>query len=94
MTNLDNAKRRLYNTYHSKKNKEALPITIFFGVIVIIFKNPLFWESLVWTIYYLYCFYNNTQLENNSKILEEREFLIGYIDKIEKGIYPIKELPR
>lgn len=91
MTGLDRLNKQIYDTYHSKKNKEALPIFIFFGVIAIIFKNAVFYESVIWMIYYLYCSYNNAQLNKDPKNLKEREFLLNFREKILSGELKFKE---
>lgn len=92
MTNLDNVNKKLYHTYHSKKNREVLPIVIFWSVIVIIFNNPLFWELLVWGIYYLYCDSNNKKLVNDPENLRERTWLIKTRNQLLSGELEIKEI--
>ena len=83
--NLERVDEQIYYTTHDPKNKNALPIVIFFSVICIIFKNPLFWESVVWVIYYLYCDCNNQKWKNMKRNIEHREFLLNYRKKIIEG---------
>ena len=82
---LNRINKQINDTYHSPKNKETLPIALFFSVIAIIFKNPLFWESIIWFIYYWYCDSNNKKWRNNSYNIKEREFLIEYKKKLLNG---------
>ena len=91
MTNLERVNKRIHDTYHSPKNKEVLPIALFFGVIAIVFKNPLFWESIIWFSYYWYCDSNNKKWSNSPRQIEERASLIRYRDKLLSGELPIKE---
>ena len=91
MTGIDRINKQIYETEHDPKNKEALPIAIFFSVICIIFKNPLFWESLVWGIYYLYCDSNNKKWSNLPSNIKKREFLIGFRNDVLSGKIKLKE---
>ena len=82
---LKNINKQIYDTYHDPKNKQALPIAIFWAVIVIIFKNPLLWEIIVWSIYYFYCSSNNQKLNKNKYNLEKRAFLLNFKQKYLNG---------
>lgn len=82
---LSNVNKRLYETTHDPSNKAVLPIAIFWSVICIIFKNPLFWEALVWTIYYLYCSDKNRRWEKLPNNIREREFLLGFKQELLEG---------
>lgn len=74
--------KKIYDTYHSKKNKEALPIVLFFSAIVLIFNGAILFELIIWGIYYAYCSANNEKLNNNPTNLKNREFLLEYKRKI------------
>lgn len=91
MTGLDRLNKQIHDTYHSKKNKEVLPIVIFFSVIAIIFKGALLWEVLIWGSYYLYCVHNNNKLNNDPANLKERERLIKFREKILSGECKFKD---
>ena len=85
MTGLDRINKEIHNTYHSQKNKDILPIFIFFSVIVIIFKNALFYEIIIWLIYYKYCCKNNEELNNNPDNLKHRMHLLSIRQKLLNG---------
>ena len=91
MTGLDRLNKEIYDTYHSKKNKEMLPIVIFFSVIAIIFKGALFYEAVIWVSYYAYCCHNNEELNKDPKNLEHRKFLLEFRRKILSGECKFKE---
>lgn len=74
--------KEIYDTYHSKKNKEALPLVIFLTVITCIFNGSLLFQIIIWGCYYFYCLSNNEELNNNPDILKKREFLIEYKKQI------------
>lgn len=85
MTGLDRLNKEIYYTYHSKKNKEMLPVALFFGVICIIFKHTWAWEMIVWSIYFWYCQKNNAELNNSKSNLEKRSFLLKFRQDILSG---------
>lgn len=85
MTGLEKIDKQIYDTYHDPKNKDVLPIFIFFGIIVLIFKSAILWELIVWGIYYSYCSSNNEKLNNNPKNLENREYLLDYRKRLLNG---------
>lgn len=91
MTGLDRINKEIYYTYHSKKNKEVLPLVIFFSVIAIIFKGAVLYEAIIWGIYYSYCKSNNEKLNNDPKNLENRKFLLEFKRKILNGEIKFKE---
>ena len=74
--------QQIYDTYHSKKNKEALPTVIFLSCIVLIFNGAILFELIIWYFYYLYCKSNNDALNNSTSNLEKREFLLEYRRKL------------
>ena len=82
---LKKTEQRIYDTCHSPKNKEALPIALFFGVIAIIFKNALLWECIIWGIYYCYCSSNNEKWKNSPMNIQEREYLLNFKRKLLNG---------
>ena len=87
---LERAEREIYNTYHHPKNKEILPIVLFFGVVFIIFKNPLFYEILLWGWYYSYCSKNNQKLNNDPYILKRRQYWIELRQDVLSGKFNCK----
>ena len=91
MTGLDRLNKQIYDTYQSKKNKEVLPIVIFFSVIFIIFNGAILFEAILWGWYWSYCSKNNAELNNDPKNLKERERLLEFRKKILSGEYKFKE---
>ena len=91
MTGLDRINEKIYYTYHSKKNKEILPIVIFFSIIVVIFKGALLYETIIWGIYYSYCKSNNEKLNKDPGNLKERAYLLEFRRKILSGEIKFKE---
>jgi len=82
---IDKIDKDIYATYHSPKNKEVLPIFIFFGAFALICNGMLLYEMIIWGIYYWYCNKNNEELNNNQKNLEKREYLINFKERILNG---------
>ena len=91
MTGLEKLNKQIYDTYHDKRNKEVLPIVLVFSVIAIIFKNPLFWEILIWGFYWVYCSNNNEKLNKDPQNLKNREFLLDFRKNIISGECKFKE---
>ena len=85
MTGLDRLNKEIYDTYHDPKNKEVLPIYLFFGVIALILKGAMLYELIIWGLYYSYCNSNNAKLNNNPKNLEKRKMLLEFRRKILTG---------
>ena len=82
---LKNVDIELYNTTHDPKNKEVLPIAIFWSVICIIFNGAMLWECIVWGIYYMYCDSNNKKWSNLPCNIRERESLLKFRQKLING---------
>ena len=82
---LKNIDKRIYDTCHSPKNKEILPIVIFFSVIAIIFNGAILYEALIWGFYYLYCSSNNEKWRNLSQNVKERASLLDFKRKLLNG---------
>lgn len=91
MSGLDKLNKQIYETYNDPKNKEILPIVIFFSVIAIIFNSVLFYEMLIWGAYYYYCKSNNNKLNTDPRNLENRRFLLDFKAKILSGELTFKE---
>lgn len=85
MTGLDRINKKIHDTYYDPKNKQVLPTALFFGVLAIITKAPLFWETLIWGIYYLYCSHNNEKWRKLPYNIEQRERLLEFRRKILSG---------
>ena len=77
--------QEIYDTYYSKKNKEVLPIVIFFSLLFIIFKGALFFELILWGWYISYCNENNKNLRNSQVNIKHREYLKRVKEYMEKG---------
>ena len=82
---LKRADREIYNTYHYPKNKEILPIVLFFGVVFIIFKNPLLYETLLWGWYYSYCTKNNLEWSKDPNNLKRRQYWTEFKQDVSNG---------
>lgn len=91
MTGLDRLNKQIEETYHDPKNKEMLPIVVFFSLIAIIFKAALLYELIIWGIYYSYCQSNNEKLNKDPNNLREREYLLEFKRKILSGELKFKE---
>lgn len=81
MNNLD---KEIHDTYYSKKNKDILPIVIFFSVVFLIFNGAIIFESLLWLWYYTYCSNNNQKLRNDKVNIKKQEHLIKVKEHIKK----------
>ena len=82
---LRNTDKKIYDTYHHPKNKEILPIVIFFSVIAIIFRGAMLYETIIWGIYYLYCSSNNEKWSNHPNNVKERQYLLSFRQKLLNG---------
>ena len=68
---------KIYYTYHSKKNKEALPKVIFFSIVFVFLNGAIIFEALLWGWYLWYCAENNAELNRNEKNLKDRQYYIN-----------------
>ena len=91
MTGLESLDKEIHNTYHDPKNKDILPIIIFFSVIFVLFKGAILFELLLWGGYYLYCLSNNNALNNNKYNVEKRKRLLDFRSKIVSGELDFKK---
>ena len=81
--------KKIYDTYHSKKNKEGLLTVVIISAFCLILHDALGMEILVWTCYYLWCKKNDYDLEHDENNLEERQRLLNLKMKlINEGKYP------
>lgn len=84
-SNKNNIDKEIYDTYYSKKNKEVLPIIIFFSFVFLIFRGSIIFEAILWGCYALYCNNNNQNLRNNQENIKQREHLMKVKDYMENG---------
>lgn len=66
----------IYYTYHSKKNKKALPKIILFSILFIFTNGALVYEFIIWGFYFYWCWNNNNILNNDKDNLKRRQMLI------------------
>lgn len=85
MTLLDKINKRIYYTYHSKKNKEPLPLVLTLTVFASILNKRIEWWIVIWVSYFLYTVYNNNKLQNDPENLKERELLLKIREEILNG---------
>ena len=86
--------KALYETYHSKKNKQALPTVIIISAICLILHDALGMEIIIWTCYYLYCKKNNRDLEFDEENLRKRQHMIDIINGNSITGIDYKKLPK
>lgn len=70
-----------HKLYHSPKNKEILPVVIFFSLICIILKDAIAYEIIIWFAYYQYCKSNNEKLNKNPEIIQMRKVFANIQNK-------------
>ena len=85
MNRMERLEKKIYYTYHDKKNKEILPIIIVLTLVFCIFNGGFLFQILLWSWYYYYCKTNNNKLNNDKNNLEYRERLIERKRKILNG---------
>ena len=89
---LKNIDERLYYTTHNPKNKDSLPIYIFWSVVCLIFKGAVLWELAIWGFYCYSCHCNNEVWKNKPENITDREMLLDFRKKLINGDvnFPIK----
>ena len=69
---------REWYLYHHYKNEDALLPVIITSVIALLCNGGIAFSFLIWMWYIYYCVKNNSELNSDPKILNDREFWKNY----------------
>lgn len=77
--------KKIYYTYHSKKNEDAFLKVLFFSILFIFLNNAWIYELFLWGWYLYYCSINNYKLNHDEQNLKDRQWYTQYKSDISHG---------